>query len=84
MGRITYDWPESMGEPPTKGDALLSLSRRTGNPTGTAYLILDAHEVRRLEPVPGEVRMRYVVARITPQEAVNQAPRWEALVWHPR
>lgn len=83
MSAITYDW-SGPPPPPGPGDALVCVSRkRPDHPTGTAYLILEAHEVQRIEPVPGEIRMRYVVARITLPEAVA-TPRWEGLTWNPR
>jgi hypothetical protein len=83
VARLTYDWPTVAGDPPGPGDTLVALRRRDRKPTGTCYLILDAHEVMQMDPEPGWIRLRLTTARITLAEAVK-APRWEAIVWYPR
>ena len=81
MPRITYDYPGD--DPPTVGDTLICMSRRTHQPTGTAYLILAARRVSRKEPVEGEARMAYIAERVELEEALK-ADRFDTLVWYTR
>lgn len=84
--RITYDWLPYLGPAPGPGDVLQALRRRGGKPTGTAYLILAAREVRTRRPVLSPEgdrvqRMRYEVGHVT---GWDDAVRVESIVWQTR
>lgn len=82
VSRMTYDW-NIPGEPPVAGDVLVSMSRRTGQPTGTCYVITSARVVNQRDPVPGLVRMAYRVERVE-LWSWDAAVRAETLVWGSR
>jgi hypothetical protein len=79
--RLTYTWPLDYGEPPVAGDVLVCVRSRDSRPTGTMYLILAAREVRRREPVPGEVKLAIRAMRVT---SLDPETRVYSLVWNPR
>ena len=65
------------GGTPTAGDVLEPMSRRTGKPTGTRYLIVRVVSAR---PDELEVRCSFVAERVLEAPGARTWPLW----WDPR